>query len=68
MKKFRLIKTYPGSPKLHSIVEVKPDGYIHWNVNSNENNPTNYIHNSAMEQYKEYWEEVIEQIKAIKPD
>lgn len=60
MRKFKLIKTYPGSPKLHSIVEVKPDGYIDWNVNSNENNPTNYIHNSAMEQYKEYWEEVVE--------
>ena len=38
-KKYCLVKEYPGSPKLHSIVEVKPDGYIHWNVNSNENNP-----------------------------
>ena len=58
--KYKLIKTYPGSPKLHSIVEVKLDGYIHWNVNSNENNPTNYIHNSSMKQYEEFWEKVVE--------
>ena len=60
MRKFKLIKEYPGSPKLETIVEVKHDGYIYWNVNSNENNPTNYIHNSSMEQYLEFWEEVIE--------
>jgi hypothetical protein len=60
MKKYKLIKEYPGSPKLGTIVEVKRDGYIYWNVNSNINNPTNYIHDSAMEQYKEFWEKVVE--------
>lgn len=60
MRKFKLIKEYPGSPKLNTIVEVKSDGYIHWNVNSNENNPTNYIHNSSMKQYEEFWQPVVE--------
>jgi len=59
MKKYKLIKTYPGSPKLETIVKVESDGYIHWNVNSNKNNPTNYIHGSSMKQYEEFWEEVI---------
>jgi hypothetical protein len=59
MSKYKLIKTYPNSPKLDTIVEVKHDGYIHWNVNSNENNPTNYIHNSAMKEYKEFWKEIV---------
>lgn len=57
---YKLIKEYPGSPKLGTIVKVKSDGYIHWNVNSNNNNPTNYIHSSSMKQYEEFWEEVVE--------
>jgi hypothetical protein len=58
--KYKLIKIYPGSPKLGTIVEVQKDGYIHWNVNSNIHNPTNYIHNSSIEQYKEFWQPIVE--------
>lgn len=60
MKCYKLIREYPGSPKLGTIVKVESDGYIHWNVNSNNNNPTNYIHSSSMKQYEEFWEEIIE--------
>jgi hypothetical protein len=60
MKKYKLIKEYPDSPKLETIVEVEKDGYIYWNVNSNKNNPTKYIHNSSIKQYKEFWQEVVE--------
>jgi hypothetical protein len=63
--KYKLIKIYPGSPKLGTIVKVQKDGYIHWNVNSNIHNlnyihPTNYIHNSSIEQYKEFWQPIVE--------
>jgi hypothetical protein len=54
MKKYKLIKQYPTSPKLGFIVVQKPCG-IYYNME------TGIHYGSAMlENYPEYWEEVIE--------
>jgi len=54
MKKYKLIKTYPASPKLGFVVAQKPCG-IYYNMETG-------IHygSAILENYPEYWEEVIE--------
>lgn len=52
MKKFKLIKEYPGSPKLDTICSYKG------NVWSDSNEFTSPIFNPK--KYPEYWEEIIE--------
>lgn len=49
MKKYRLIKTYPGSPKLDTEVKVERHECVHWNLKGFE-----------IDQYKEFWKEVVE--------
>ena len=48
MSKYKLIKIYPGSPKLGTIVEVDKDG---WCCTSCNLNP---------QDYPEFWEKVVE--------
>jgi len=55
IKKFKLIKTYPGSPELGTIVD-KRGAFVYFDVNCPNINNTfseNYIEN-----YSEFWEEI----------
>ena len=55
LKKYRLIREYPGSPKLDSIVETKSyGGYVL------KNSTPYFMTNDMVENYPEYWEEIIE--------
>lgn len=54
MKKYKLIKIYPGSPKLGTIAEGIYGGESYsYNEYSN-------VSKGSIEDYPEYWEEVIE--------
>ena len=59
MKKYKLIKEYPGSPKLGTIVEKdeRYGSYIYKYIESNRNLGVLKYH---VEDNPEYWEEVIE--------
>lgn len=54
MKKYKLIKTYPGSPKLESIADKK-DACNFWYINNGFNNVGKNI-----DQFPEFWEEIVE--------
>lgn len=58
MKKWKLIKKYPGSKELGTIVSNHKDPYYLYD------NPGSYssfyIHISEVENYKEFWEEIVE--------
>jgi len=55
MKKYILIKEYPGSPKLGTIVEGKFLGHYH-----DISMQTTSITSNSVENYSEFWEEVVE--------
>lgn len=57
MKKYKLIKEYPGSPKLGFIIEFTKTGYLYKpGLSINEN----ILKNKNFEDYPEFWQEVIE--------
>jgi hypothetical protein len=58
MKKYKLIKEYPGSPKLNTIFDYWTDG-LSEQVYNKSNNPS-FIPFKIVKQYSEFWEEVIE--------
>jgi hypothetical protein len=58
MKKYRLIKTYPGSPELGTIIEPSI-GSIHLYYNYNKHYHYNKCIDSPMK-FPEFWEEIIE--------
>lgn len=53
--RYRLIKEYPGSPKLDSIVEIKNNGGYEL-----ENSTSYFMTKDKVENYPEFWEEVVE--------
>lgn len=53
--KYKLIKIYPGSPKLGSIVELKNNGGYEL-----ENSTSYFMTKDKVENYPEFWEEVVE--------
>ena len=55
MKKYKLIKQYPGSPKLETIIEGKFLGHYH-----DISNQVSSITSNLVENHPEYWEELIE--------
>lgn len=57
MKKYKLIKEYPGSPKLGQIAECPNEHYMIY-----QNNPYKVfgIPKNKVENYPEFWEEIIE--------
>jgi hypothetical protein len=55
MKKYKLIKEYPGSPKLETIIEGRFLGHYH-----DISKQISSITSNLVENYPEYWEEVIE--------
>lgn len=59
MKKFRLIREYPGSPKLRTIVEKEEICGSHVYIHEGLNNIFGIL-KSHVEENPEYWEEVIE--------
>lgn len=59
MRKFRLIKEYPGSPKLGTIVEKEEICGSHVYIHEGSNNIFGIL-KSHVEGNPEYWEEVIE--------
>jgi hypothetical protein len=58
-KKYKLIKEYPGSPKLGTIVDRRGI-FIYFDVDSPNVNMT--VSQNYVENYPEYWEEVVEKI------
>lgn len=55
MKKYKLIKEYPGSPKLGTIVELKNDGFYPINT------PGGWFSEKYhLKPFPEFWEEVVE--------
>ncbi|ALN97155.1 hypothetical protein [Flavobacterium phage FpV4] len=56
-KKYKLIKEYPGSPKLGTIVDRR-GVFVYFDINSPNVNMT--VSQNYVENYPEYWEEVIE--------
>ena len=54
MKKYKLIKIYPGSPKLGTIAEGIYGG------ESYTYNEYSSVSRGSIEDYPEYWEELIE--------
>ena len=63
MKKFKLIKEYPGSPSYPGIqvMEVN-DRYEYRNITGG----LIYFDKEEIEIYPEYWEEIKEEIKEVK--
>jgi hypothetical protein len=60
MKKYKLIKRYPGSPKLNFIVTFKP-GYDHVSPAKTESGTDYcYLHLDECEEFFENWEEIVE--------
>lgn len=62
MKKYELIKEYPGSPKLGTIVDRR-GSFVYFDVNSPNTNNT--ISQNYVENYPDYWREIIENYKII---
>lgn len=58
MRKFKLIKEYPGSPKLNTVFDYWTDG-ISEQVYNKSNNPS-FISLETIKKYPEFWEEVVE--------
>jgi len=58
MRKFRLKKSYPGSPKIGTIVE-KDERYGSDSYKNIESNNIFYVLNHHVEDNPEYWEEVV---------
>jgi hypothetical protein len=60
MKKYKLIKEYPGSPKLGTVVEYKDDQYQLYLI---ENKTSNYgqFPKTYVENLPEFWEKIKEQ-------
>lgn len=58
MKKYRLIKEYPGSPKLNTVFDYWTDG-ISEQIYNKSNNPS-FIPLKTAHQYPEFWEEIVE--------
>ena len=56
MKTYRLIKTYPGSPKLGTIVYLETED----NYMTNMENDFKLFPKKIVENYTEFWEEVVE--------
>tara|TARA_R110000850_G_scaffold237563_1_gene362259 strand:+ start:20 stop:778 length:759 start_codon:yes stop_codon:yes gene_type:complete len=59
MKKYKLIKVYPGSPKIDFIVTFKT-GYDHVSVATSEAGVGCYLHLDNCKTFPENWEEIIE--------
>lgn len=55
MKKYKLVREYPDSPKLEGIAEETKEGY-----KCTIKNCTHYIQKSTVEDYPDYWQEVVE--------
>lgn len=60
MAKYKLIKIYPKSPPLGTIVEVGNDGYLTYRMRNDYNQEMTSIHKSVLTEYSEFWEEVVE--------
>lgn len=60
MKKYKLIKEYPGSPKLETIVQKNTTDYKYEYVSYEITKVIRYITINIVEQYPEYWEKVVE--------
>jgi hypothetical protein len=54
MKKFKLIKTYPGSPKLGTIAESV------YGSESYTYNEYHLLSKGSIEDYPKYWKEIID--------
>lgn len=57
MKKYKLIKEYPGSPELGTVAEYKEE-FLFYALN---NSPTNRMLVEHIENSPEFWEEIIEE-------
>ena len=60
MRKFRLIKEYPGSPKLGTIVQKEFDISFLYVIQESESEFRPCVIKEHVEDNPEYWEEVIE--------
>ena len=58
MKKYVLIKKYPGSPKLNSIIEQSPNNW--WGIKHDGNCFSGCNAPDDPKDYPEFWEEVVE--------
>lgn len=58
MKKYKLIKKYPGSPELNTIFDYWTDGILE-QVYNKSTNPS-FIPLKTVKQHPEFWEEVVE--------
>lgn len=58
MKKYRLIREYPNSPKLNTIFNYWTDG-ISEQIYNKESTPS-FIPLKIVNQYSEFWEEIVE--------
>jgi hypothetical protein len=56
MKKYKLIKEYPGSPEIKSIAKKEEKGY-----NVIDNKSLFWLTDETVENYPEFWEEVEEE-------
>lgn len=59
MSKYRLIKIYPKSPPLGTIVEIGNDGYLTYRMRNDYNQEMTSIHESVLTEYSEFWEKVV---------
>lgn len=55
MKKYKLIKEYPGSPEINTILEQRAENVFYCSNNSNF-----FRHKNELENYPEFWELVVE--------
>ena len=64
VKKYKLIKEYPGSPKLNSIVEeFNLEHHRYYKLIDSKYTQT--PHFTEIENYPEYWKEVKEEINKL---
>ncbi len=62
IKKYKLIKEYPGSPKLNTEIIFTPGGwYSHFLPKISDSDDLNSIGSKEIKSYTEFWEEVIEE-------
>lgn len=60
MEKYKLIKEYPGSPILDTIIEFKNGKcYAHFKPKLTDDDELNSIGDSEILNYKEFWKEII---------
>lgn len=60
MKKYKLIKEYPGSPNLRQIADMKDDAVYYTAPHPKYKSAELAIDKNWVENYPEYWEEVVD--------